>query len=172
MTPLLAKVRSLGDLRQRAASDPRYARLAIVAAENLGGRVRQGRHLDDPTSTDYALALSDAMTWLRVNANETGDERGVVEEVNFVRDLVDVPKPKPAFKVGTAVRITTSPRTNAIGRVRAVTATGYEVRLPNWLADGVHKDVAVRADEVEKVRTSPVCRCPFCPGYRSKGGAR
>lgn len=90
VTPkLLARVKSLGDLRQRALTEPRYLQLALTAASNLGGRMKSGlKHLDDPSSTDYAIALNDAMRWLATNANETGSERGVVEEVNFVRDLV------------------------------------------------------------------------------------
>ena len=70
--PVLGKVKSLRDLCERAAEDTRYERLAIVAAQNLGKPVR---------------TLDEAMQWLRTNANET-DERGVVAEVNYCRDLV------------------------------------------------------------------------------------
>ena len=50
-----------------------YKRLALTAAENLGG---------SPNGD-----LNKAMEWLNVNADET-DEQGVVEEINFCRDLV------------------------------------------------------------------------------------
>lgn len=73
MTRRIPKVTSLGDLRQRAATDPRYERLAIVAANNLGGAAKN---------------RDAAMRWLATNANET-DERGVVAEVNFCRDFID-----------------------------------------------------------------------------------
>lgn len=74
----LAKVKSLGELRQLAGEDPRYLQLAILGAQNLGaGKVDN---------------LNQAMNWLNLNAmtGEGGDERGVVEEVNFCRDLVKV----------------------------------------------------------------------------------
>jgi hypothetical protein len=44
-----------------------------AAVANLGGSVRD---------------CSGAMRWLQLNAQET-DERGVVEEINFCRDLID-----------------------------------------------------------------------------------
>jgi hypothetical protein len=72
--PRLAPVTSLADLRTRAAGDPRYAALAIAAAMNLGGAVG-----DDN--------LDAAMRWLRLNAQETSED-GVVEEVNYCRDMV------------------------------------------------------------------------------------
>lgn len=73
---LLARITSLGDLRQRAKTDERYARLAIVAAQNLGGSAKD---------------VAGALRWLGTNADET-DERGVVNEVNFCRDLISEPK--------------------------------------------------------------------------------
>ena len=69
----LKKVKSLATLRSWAEMDPRYLKLAIVSAKNLGGR----------EITD----LKSAMAWLRTNAEET-DEKGVIGEVNFCRDLV------------------------------------------------------------------------------------
>ena len=53
-------------------ADPRYAKLAQVAASNLG----------QPSET-----LDVALRWLRANAMET-DEAGVVAEVNHCRDLI------------------------------------------------------------------------------------
>jgi hypothetical protein len=86
-TKLIPKVRSLGELRTLATASPSYLQLAICAAENLGGQVRQKENME-PGDTAYEIALRDAMGVLLLNANETGDERGVVAEVNFVRDCV------------------------------------------------------------------------------------
>jgi hypothetical protein len=74
-TKLMAKVTSLRDLRDRATTDEQYRKLAIAAAENLGG------------GPAHTASLDLAMRWLRINADET-DERGVIAEVNFCRDLV------------------------------------------------------------------------------------
>ena len=84
-TKKIAKIDSLADLRFKAERLPTYLRLAIAAAENLGGQVRTPRPSALPGDTDYMIALNDAMRVLNMNANETGDERGVVAEVNFVR---------------------------------------------------------------------------------------
>lgn len=66
------------------------------------------------------------------------------------------------LKVGTSVLLTRMARI-AVGRVRAVTERGYEVRLPNWLADGVHLDVNVERDEVETGHGRAArCVCCFC----------
>lgn len=70
---LLAKVGSLCELENLARTNPQYAQLALIAAENLGGDLRS--------------TLERAMQWLRTNAMETTEE-GVVDEVNFCRDLV------------------------------------------------------------------------------------
>jgi hypothetical protein len=69
----MAPILSLPQLRSKAQTDPNYRRLAILAASNLGG--------------DPGESLDEAMKWLYINAQET-DEEGVVEEVNFCRDLV------------------------------------------------------------------------------------
>ena len=69
---LVPKIRALANLRRRAMSDDRYVTLALTAARNLGGAPR-----------DFA----DALRWLETTAAET-DERGVVGEINFVRDCV------------------------------------------------------------------------------------
>ena len=68
----MAPVRSLAELRFKAGKDENYKKLAIMAAQNLGGTY---------------TTLDEAMRWLETNATET-DEEGVVEEINFVRDLV------------------------------------------------------------------------------------
>lgn len=73
MAKKLKPVKSLSDLRFLARDNPAYEKLAIIASRNLGG-----------SSDDLAGALR----WLEVNAIETG-ESGVVDEINFCRDLVD-----------------------------------------------------------------------------------
>ncbi len=67
----LKRVASLAHLRVLARTEPRYARLAALASSNLGGP---------------AEPLASALAWLDTNANEVG-EPGVVDEVNFVRDI-------------------------------------------------------------------------------------
>ena len=69
----MAPVQSLAQLRSMAFRNEAYKRLALTAAENLGG---------SPNGD-----LNKAMEWLNINADET-DEQGVVEEINFCRDLV------------------------------------------------------------------------------------
>lgn len=69
----LEKVTSLGDLARRAASDPRYHALTMIAANNLGRKCK---------------TVMEAASWLNTNAMET-DETGVVREVNGVRDCVE-----------------------------------------------------------------------------------
>lgn len=68
MTKLPA-VTSLYDLRQKARTDARYAKLAMVAAQNLGGM---------PTNLDGAIR------WFELSMMETGeDEKSIVNEINF-----------------------------------------------------------------------------------------
>lgn len=69
----LKAVKSLRELKNLAATDERYAKLLHAASENLGGMIGD--------------TLEGAYRNLINNANET-DEKGVVGEVNFVRDLV------------------------------------------------------------------------------------
>lgn len=74
---LLKKVTSIGDLRSRcniAPDSEKYVKLAIISAKNLG------LLFSEPT-------LNQAIEWLITNASET-DEDGVVDEINFCRDLV------------------------------------------------------------------------------------
>ena len=65
----LLPVKSLGDLRQKAKVDERYAQLVIDSAANLGG--------------DLGDSFEQALNWLEMNAMETSEE-GVVEEINFM----------------------------------------------------------------------------------------
>lgn len=72
----LAPIHSLAHLRSMAFRNEAYKRLALTAAENLGGTPN-----DD---------LNKAMEWLNINADET-DEAGVVEEVNASREFLEYP---------------------------------------------------------------------------------
>jgi len=69
----LKAVKSLRELKNLAAVDERYANLLKAASENLGGGI------GDDVEAAYQNLIN--------NANET-DEEGVVDEVNFCRDLV------------------------------------------------------------------------------------
>lgn len=71
----------------------------------------------------------------------------------------------PTFKLGQSVLVNTFQRTDAIGRITRLNPSGtYEVRIPNWQADGVHLDVVCRADELETGHgRAPRCRCCYCP---------
>ena len=69
---LIAPIRSLNELYNKARTDEKYKQLLLISSSNLGG-------------TDQNM--SDAYHWLQINAMET-DEQGVVDEVNFCRDLV------------------------------------------------------------------------------------
>lgn len=68
----LVKVITIQHLYGLAIADKRYERLAMISASNLGGNPKD---------------LRDAIGWLNTNAMET-DEQGVVDEINFCRDLV------------------------------------------------------------------------------------
>lgn len=68
----LNKIQTINELAYLAHTNKSYEQLAIVAASNLGG----GK-----------LNLTGAINWLTINAMET-DESGVVDEINFCRDLV------------------------------------------------------------------------------------
>jgi len=69
----LKPVKSLGELYNKAQDDPAYADLLFAASDNLGG---------------HSADLYECYRWLITNAQETGDEDGVVDEVNFCIDLV------------------------------------------------------------------------------------
>lgn len=73
-------------------------------------------------------------------------------------------------KVGSHVRIMSMGRI-AIGRVTAITGNRADVRLPNWMADGVHLDIICRMDELETGHgRAEKCRCPYCGGRGDFGG--
>lgn len=69
----LKAVKTLMELKSLAHEDERYAKLLHAASENLGGKI------GDTIDGAYQNLIN--------NANET-DEKGVVGEVNFCRDLV------------------------------------------------------------------------------------
>jgi hypothetical protein len=69
---LIDKVKSINELHMLAKTDPRYAELAKISAQNLGGDAKD---------------LAGHIQWLKTNAMET-DEKGVVGEINGCRDLV------------------------------------------------------------------------------------
>ncbi len=69
---LIPKVGTLGELYSLAQEDERYMKLLIAAAQNLGGGCDN---------------FAQAKQWLNMNAMETS-EAGVVDEVNFCRDLI------------------------------------------------------------------------------------
>ena len=73
VSPKMTAVTSLNELRNKAATDPRYRDLMLSAARNLGRQV---------------TTPAEAYQWLIDNANETTEE-GVVEEVNFLRDVIE-----------------------------------------------------------------------------------
>jgi len=69
------EISSLADLKDRAATDPQYDALAVVAARNLGASLN--------------CNLADAFLFLNAMALDTElGEEGLVDEINFVRDLV------------------------------------------------------------------------------------
>ena len=69
---MMQPIKSLDELRAKAATDPEYDALAVVASSNLGG----------PRDT-----LENALQFLDDCCDVPG-EQWVVEEVNFVIDLV------------------------------------------------------------------------------------
>ena len=69
---LLYPIHSIGDLAYRAKLDPQYKKLAMISASNLGGDAKD---------------LTESINWLSQTALEIS-EAGVVEEINFCRDLV------------------------------------------------------------------------------------
>lgn len=77
---LKPKIKSINELESLAQTDKWYENLALTASENLGGGTRD---------------LKQSLQWLRTNAMET-DEKGVVNEINFCRDLVRCDDASPA----------------------------------------------------------------------------
>lgn len=72
---LIKKVSSINELYNFAREDSRYLKLAQLSSQNLGGQPNQD--------------LDECIRWLNINASESNSEAGVVDEINFCRDLVD-----------------------------------------------------------------------------------
>ena len=68
----LKKIATISELSRLTRTNKAYEKLAIVSASNLGGGT---------------LTLGAAIDWLNTTAMETSEE-GVVDEINFCRDLV------------------------------------------------------------------------------------
>ena len=77
---LKPKIKSINELETLAQTDKWYENLALTASENLGGGTRN---------------LKQSIQWLRTNAMETSEE-GVVNEINFCRNLVRCDDASPA----------------------------------------------------------------------------
>lgn len=69
----LEYITGLFDLRKKMQTDPRYAQLAVIAAQNAGS---------DCEDADDAISI------LRSHAEELG-EKVVVSDINFVREWVE-----------------------------------------------------------------------------------
>lgn len=73
---LIPAVRSISELYSLALRDDRYKKLALVSASNLGGN---GKELKESISFLTQVALE----------TEAESEGGVVDEINFCRDLIE-----------------------------------------------------------------------------------
>ena len=69
---LIPKIRYLLNLK---SGKPEHTQLCHIAAKNLG------LSKENPT-------FEESYQWLYLNALESGSEQGVVDEVNFCRDLL------------------------------------------------------------------------------------
>lgn len=77
---MIRKVTSLGELRRLSRNDVRYNHLLRCGASNLGGPPYKPT---DPIELDADAAYE----FLKMTAMETSEE-GVMDEVNFCRDIV------------------------------------------------------------------------------------
>ncbi len=80
---LIPKVTSLRELEGLAKLDPRYAALAMAAAENLGC----------PSCKDAKQAVRELEDYLMALVGEYGEsedvaEKTLIDEINFVRDCI------------------------------------------------------------------------------------
>jgi len=79
---LIAKVKSFSDLRAKAKTDERYQKLAIAAAENVGG-----------PATDFEGAIRYLLGHVMSLVGEYGmdedeAEETMLDEINFCRDCI------------------------------------------------------------------------------------
>ena len=86
---LLCKIRSLSGLRQLCSEatpsnmSSRYQRLAMIAANNLGGRPKNYKEALNELE-NQVMALEGEI----IMSDDCIDcERGVIDEINFVRDI-------------------------------------------------------------------------------------
>jgi hypothetical protein len=70
----LAPVQSFAQLTCKANRDQNYAKLVCIASQNLGGP-------NEP--------LAECLKFIKDTVQETGDEIGTIEEVNFCLDMVE-----------------------------------------------------------------------------------
>jgi hypothetical protein len=75
---LIPEVTSLLDLYYKSKEDSNYEKLAKTAASNMGMDAWAGK----------GVSVMKALEYLNMIADESGDEVGVVAEVNFCRDLI------------------------------------------------------------------------------------
>lgn len=80
--PKLKPVRTLMELRNKARTDERYAKLLLVANSNLGGRPEASLDEAYQNLCDNACAAED-------DIEGEPSEDGIVAEVNFCIDLID-----------------------------------------------------------------------------------
>ena len=80
---LIPKVSSLHDLCNKAQSDSRYAKLLVLSSRNLGF----GGKSDDLSSNNLRKAYQNLVDNAMAEPGVTS-EKGVVDEVNFCRDLI------------------------------------------------------------------------------------
>lgn len=71
---MIAEIQSLAHLRAQSNKDPRYKKLAILVAEQMGYKPNNN--------------LDEAIRQLRVEANDTSEDE-VVEEINFLRSEIE-----------------------------------------------------------------------------------
>lgn len=86
--PSILALHSIGELFRYAATNDRHALLAVAASENLGGVIILDSEDWLKNEKMRKGVLAQCRQWLEANANETS-ESGVVEEINFCRDLID-----------------------------------------------------------------------------------
>jgi hypothetical protein len=81
----LSKIKSLRDLQFRAETEPRYKRLAMIAANNLGGPCSDFNSAMETLSIN-AMELEMEGTCPETECGIDGEE-AIVDEVNNVRDI-------------------------------------------------------------------------------------
>lgn len=84
----LAKVKSLWDLKQKAKVDERYKKIAAAAVDNIAADGLRGKGPDE-FENDVQALNSYLMSMVgEYGQSEDEAEEMLVDEINFVRDLV------------------------------------------------------------------------------------